>query len=91
MQPSAICDAPSIHWRWSIYQCGSGALPEVEISSLPLATRDLRIASSSLGARAGVVGAAFMVLDELFAPDRLSRWLDLGSPAGHPQLAEAVA
>ncbi|UKD57054.1 ROK family protein [Amycolatopsis sp. FU40] len=59
--------------------------------SLPLATRDLRIASSSLGARAGVVGAAFMVLDELFAPDRLARWLDLGSPAGHPQLAEAVA
>ncbi|GAB2963230.1 ROK family protein [Amycolatopsis acidiphila] len=59
--------------------------------SLPLATRDLRITGSSLGARAGVVGSAFMVLDELFAPDRLSRWLDLGSPAGHPQLADAVA
>ena len=54
--------------------------------SLPLATRDLRIVRSSLGAEAGVVGAAFMVLDELFSRDRLAHWIDAGSPAGLPDL-----
>ena len=36
--------------------------------SMPLATRDLAIQLSSLGTRAGVTGAAAMVLDELFSP-----------------------
>ena len=36
--------------------------------SLPLATRHLRIVRSSLEDTAGVVGAAFMVIDELFSP-----------------------
>ncbi len=43
--------------------------------SLPLATRDLEIQRSSLGALAGVVGATEMVLDELFARDALARRL----------------
>ena len=44
--------------------------------SLPLATRDLRVVPSSLGALAGVVGAASMVADELFSPERLGETLD---------------
>ena len=49
--------------------------------SLPLSTRDLGVHRSTLGDRAGVVGAATMVANELFAPEFLSRWLDAGSPA----------
>jgi hypothetical protein len=33
-------------------------------SSLPLATRDLRIQNSSLGINAGLVGAAILTVDE---------------------------
>ena len=43
--------------------------------SLPLATRDLSVQRSSLGALAGVVGASAMVLDQLFSRDSLARWL----------------
>jgi glucokinase-like ROK family protein len=46
--------------------------------SLPLSTRNLAIHRSVLGDRAGVVGAATMVANELFAPDYLPRWLDAG-------------
>ncbi|MBO0805511.1 MAG: ROK family protein [Nocardiopsaceae bacterium] len=58
--------------------------------SLPLATRDLRIELSALGDRAGLLGAASMVTEELFAPARLARWLDRGSPAGMPGLPDAA-
>lgn len=58
--------------------------------SLPLATRDLQITRSTLGREAGLVGAAFMVIDELFARERLGLWLGGGSPAGHPEIAAAV-
>lgn len=54
--------------------------------SLPLATRDLRIVRSDLGDRAGLMGAGFMVLDELFSRERLGRWIQAGSPAGRPEL-----
>jgi glucokinase-like ROK family protein len=54
--------------------------------SLPLATRDLRIARSPLNDRAGLRGAGFMVVDELFSRDRLGRWIHAGSPAGQPEL-----
>jgi glucokinase-like ROK family protein len=57
--------------------------------SLPLATRTLRIEPSSLGEAAGLAGAVHLVLDELFAPRRLARWLPYSSPAGRPELAEA--
>jgi predicted NBD/HSP70 family sugar kinase len=43
--------------------------------SLPLATRDLTIANSRLGDRAGVVGAAIMVIDHVLAPDAVDRAL----------------
>ncbi|WP_394820960.1 ROK family protein [Pendulispora albinea] len=50
--------------------------------SLPLATRDLQIAFSPLDDRAGLMGAGFMVTDELFSRERLGSWIDRGSPAG---------
>ena len=59
--------------------------------SLPLATRDLRMTRSRLGRDAGVVGAALMVSEQLFSRARLGLWLDAGSPAGHPELAESVS
>ena len=49
--------------------------------SLPLATRDLVVQRSSLGALAGVVGASAMVLEQLFSRDFLARWLS--DPAAH--------
>lgn len=57
--------------------------------SLPLATRDLRIARSALANRAGLHGAAFAVLDELFSRQRLPLWIGQGSPAHNPAIAEA--
>lgn len=54
--------------------------------SLPLATRDLQITRSPLDHRAGLVGGAFMVVDELFSRERLGRWIGLGSPVGRPDL-----
>jgi glucokinase-like ROK family protein len=50
--------------------------------SLPLATRDLLIQRSSLGALAGVIGASSMVVDQLFARDAIGRWIESGEPAG---------
>ncbi len=41
--------------------------------SLPMATRDLRMASSQLGDRAGVIGAAIMVIEHVLAPETVDR------------------
>jgi glucokinase-like ROK family protein len=49
--------------------------------SLPLATRDLVVHRSTLGDRAGIVGAATMVANELFAPHYVVGWLGAGTPA----------
>ncbi len=48
--------------------------------SLPLATRDLAVQRSSLGALAGVVGASSMVLEQLFSRDSLARWRSASRP-----------
>jgi glucokinase-like ROK family protein len=50
--------------------------------SLPLATRELIVQRSKLDGLGGVIGAATMVTDELFAPRTLARWLDAGTPVG---------
>jgi glucokinase-like ROK family protein len=50
--------------------------------SLPLATRDLVVHRSSLGALAGVVGASAMVLEQLFSRDFLAQWLNERAPVG---------
>ncbi|MFE9438418.1 ROK family protein [Streptomyces sp. NPDC006602] len=57
--------------------------------SLPLATRDLRIARSANSVDVGLTGAACMVTDELFAAPALAHWLPAGSPAGRPGLITA--
>ncbi|WP_127131137.1 ROK family protein [Georgenia sp. SYP-B2076] len=54
--------------------------------SLPLATRELRIAHSPLSNNAGLTGAAFMAIDELFEPECLARWIDAGAPTGRPDV-----
>lgn len=46
--------------------------------SLPLATRELAVQRSSLGALAGVIGASTMVLDQLFSHDSMARWVTDG-------------
>lgn len=58
--------------------------------SLPLATRTLRIQPSTLDEGAGLTGAVHLVVDELFAPHRLARWLPDATPAGRPELAAAA-
>jgi glucokinase-like ROK family protein len=58
-----------------------GAIRETVLRrSLPLATRDLQIQRSSLGGLAGVIGAASMVVDELFSREAIGTWLAAGSP-----------
>ena len=49
--------------------------------SLPLATRDLRTAPSRLGDRAGIVGAAIMVVEHVLAPDVVDRALQAAAAA----------
>jgi hypothetical protein len=44
----------------------------------------LQILQSTLGDRAGVTGAAVMVLDELFSRERMAAWIGSGLPAGRP-------
>src|ERR1700742_707167 len=41
--------------------------------SLPMATRDLRMGCSQLGDRAGVIGAAIMVVEHVLAPESVDR------------------
>ena len=49
--------------------------------SLPLATRDLEIRIGEIDNRAGLRGAAEMVLSELFAPEVLGQWVANGVPS----------
>ena len=47
--------------------------------SLPLATRNLRIVGCELGDRAGVIGAAMMVIDRVLAPETIDRTLQVAA------------
>jgi predicted NBD/HSP70 family sugar kinase len=49
--------------------------------SLPLATGDLDIVASRLGDRAGVVGAAIMVIEHVLAPDAVDKVVQAGAAA----------
>jgi glucokinase-like ROK family protein len=55
--------------------------------SLPLATRNLVVHRSELGGQEGVIGAAAMVTNELFAPEFLAGWLERGTPIGQALVA----
>ncbi|WP_019815801.1 ROK family protein [Saccharomonospora saliphila] len=54
--------------------------------SLPLSTRELRIEKARLGEEGGLVGASYMVLDELFSIRYFGKWLHAGSPSGIPDM-----
>lgn len=49
--------------------------------SLPLATRDLRTVPSRLGDRAGIIGAAIMVIEHVLAPEAVDRAIQAGAAA----------
>lgn len=49
--------------------------------SLPLATANLELTTSELDRRAGVVGVAHLVADQLFDPDRIDQLLGERTPA----------
>lgn len=56
--------------------------------SLPLATRSLQIVRSTLGPEAGLIGAAFMVVDELFSRELLSDWVHAHPTVLHQAMAD---
>ena len=53
-------------------------------ASHPFVTRDLRIIRSQMGSSAGLVGAARVASEALFAPGFLKEWVMQGSPLAHP-------
>lgn len=57
-------------------------------ASHPLVTRDLRIIRSQMGSSAGLVGAARVASEALFAPAFLKEWVMQGGPLAHPAFAE---
>jgi predicted NBD/HSP70 family sugar kinase len=59
----------------------AGAREGIFSRSLALATRDLRIVPCQLGDRAGVVGAAVMVIERVLAPEAIDQALQLTSTA----------
>ena len=56
-------------------------------ASHPLVTRDLRIIRSQMGNSAGLVGAARVASEALFAPAFLKDWVIQGKPTLHPDFA----
>jgi hypothetical protein len=46
--------------------------------ALPAASRDLRMVPSRLGDRAGVIGAAMMVVEQVLAPEAIDRVIHTG-------------
>lgn len=57
-------------------------------ASHPFVTRDLRIIRSQMGNSAGLVGAARVASEALFAPAFLKEWVMQGSPLAHPAFGE---
>lgn len=57
-------------------------------ASHPLVTRDLRIIRSQMGSSAGLVGAARVASEALFAPAFLKDWVMQGRPIVHPAFTE---
>lgn len=57
-------------------------------ASHPLVTRDLRIIRSQMGSSAGLVGAARVASEALFAPSFLKDWVMQGSPLLHPAFSD---
>lgn len=60
-------------------------------ASHPLVTRDLRIIRSQMGSSAGLVGAARVASEAMFAPAFLKEWVMQGRPLAHPTFADYLA
>lgn len=58
--------------------------------SHPAVSRDLRIVRSRMGSSAAMSGAAFSLVDEIFAPGLLAGWISHGSPVRNSGIEECV-
>lgn len=68
----------------------AGIREAVYRQSHPMVSRDLQIIRSQMGASSGLVGAAQVVVQELFAPGTLQGWIGLGSPLRHPDFQKRL-
>lgn len=67
----------------------AGIREAVYRQSHPMVSRDLQIIRSQMGASSGLVGAAQVVVEELFAPAILQGWVGQGSPLRHPDFQKS--
>ncbi|MDB5527307.1 MAG: hypothetical protein JWR51_410 [Devosia sp.] len=68
----------------------AGIREAVYRQSHPMVSRDLQIIRSQMGASSGLVGAAQVVVEELFAPAMLQGWIGQGSPLLHPDFQKSL-
>ena len=68
----------------------AGIREAVYRQSHPLVSRDLQIMRSQMGASSGLVGAAQVVVAELFAPTMLQGWIGHGSPLRRPDFQKSL-
>ncbi|TKT56307.1 ROK family protein [Agrobacterium sp. LC34] len=54
----------------------------------PLVSRDMQIIRSQMGSSSGLVGAAIVASEGLFAPSMLKDWIMAGQPQAHPLFQE---
>lgn len=87
--PSLIVVGGQVSWGEDVFL--SELRRAVYGRSTALAARELRIRTSPLGNRAGLLGAAFLAADQLFSRDCLRQWIDRCSPVGLPDLSTAAA
>ena len=59
--------------------------------SHPLVSRDLKIIRSQMSGSATLIGLALSMVDEIFAPYPLARWVKLASPLKHSQIINSIA
>jgi hypothetical protein len=68
----------------------AGIREAVYRQSHPMVSRDLQIMRSQMGASSGLVGAAQVVVEELFSPTLLQGWVGQGSPLHHPEFQKSL-
>jgi len=68
----------------------AGIREAVYRQSHPMVSRDLQIMRSQMGASSGLVGAAQVVVEELFSPSILQGWVGHGSPLRHPDFQKGM-
>lgn len=69
----------------------AGIREAVYRQSHPMVSRDLQIIRSQMGASSGLVGAAQVLVEELFSPPILQGWIGHGAPMRHPEFQKASA